>query len=258
MDNGSLAANNERFPVEIIYGDTEEDQKKYLLPCGGQLHLLVERLKADEKTIKHFTELKSVLCKRELIVRKVSLKEGHLDLITSDVKRGIKHSDDCLLHGMGPEYQMLLIGASEVARCVAELALPLDFKVAVWDHREEFIRNWKVENVEVFTGSPEKLISQNYADENNAIIALAHDPRVDDFALVDALATKAFYIGAIGSKKTCANRNQRLLGYLDQPESLDKMHSPVGLSIGSKTPYEIAISILAEVISKRSQLEKIK
>jgi xanthine dehydrogenase accessory factor len=258
MEAGSLGSSNEnQVPVELIYGQSEEDQKKFLLPCGGQLHLLVERLSPSEASIQHFTELNTRLSQRTLICRKVCLKTGFLDLQTFNVKRGIVQVEQTIEHGLGPVYQMLLIGASEVARCVAELALPLDFKVAVWDHREAFIRNWQVENVEVFSGSPEKLISQNYHDQNNAIIALAHDPRVDDFALVDALDTNAFYIGAIGSKKTCANRNKRLLEYISEPKNLQKMHSPVGLSIGSKTPYEIAISILAEIISKRSQLENI-
>ncbi len=257
MQTGELRSDKSAdfFNVELIYGKSEADQKRFLLPCGGELHLLVEYLKPDGATIAHFSQLKQALAKRELIARHISLNDGKLTVISQGVQRGIKRQDNFVIHGMGPVYQMLLIGASEVARCVAELAQPLDFKVFVWDHREEFIRNWQVANVELFKGSPEKLISENFSDENNAIIALAHDPRVDDIALVDALATKAFYIGAIGSTKNCHNRNLRLLNYLDDPALLEKMHSPVGLKIGSKTPYEIAISILAEVIKKRAQLE---
>jgi xanthine dehydrogenase accessory factor len=258
MEKGSLVKSGDvhSLPIELIFGESEQEQKKYLLPCGGRLHLLIECLLPTQETIRHFTELNGALEKRKLVSRIVCLRSNLLNLSLMNVKRGVKRCEQKIEHGMGPEYQMLLIGASEVARCVAELALPLDFKVAVWDHREEFIRNWQVDNVEVFSGSPEKLINKQYSDENNAIIALAHDPRVDDFALVDALSTSAFYIGAIGSKKTCLSRNERLLSYIDRPDSLEKLHSPVGLSIGSKTPYEIAISILAEIISKRSQLEK--
>ena len=248
------------YPVELIYGGSEQQQKRFLLPCGGQLHLLVEYLKPEASVIEHFDELNNVLAQRRLAGRRVCLADGHLTVLSKDIKRGIKRIEDdrgdCIEHSMGPTYQMLLIGASEVARCVAELAQPLGFRVSVWDHRKEFVRNWKVDNVEVFTGSPEKLINQTFKDENNAIIALAHDPRVDDFALVDALATNAFYIGAIGSTRTCNNRNQRLRDYLEDTSQLDKLLSPVGMDIGSKTPYEIAISILAEVVMKRSQLEK--
>lgn len=260
MKNGTLPLNPQgrELPIEMIYGDSEEQQKRFLLPCGGQLHLLIEPLLPDSLTIQHFQSLKLQLAKREIVKRTVCLKTSSRGVSHTEVKRGIRRvkTDDSyyIEHGMGPDYQMLLIGASEVARCVAELALGLDFKVSVWDHRSEFIRNWQVAGVEVYSGSPEKLIGENFSDQNNAIIALAHDPRVDDFALVDALATEAFYIGAIGSMKTCQKRNQRLINYLDDTSCLDKLHSPVGVKIGSKTPYEIAISILAEVILKRSQL----
>ncbi len=248
------------YPLQVVYGGSEEEQKRFVLPCGGQLHITVEYLKPCAETNEHFFILNQKLSKRELVGRRVNVATGEYSIIEKNLKRGIRETAANLHveieHVMGPNYQMLLIGASEVARCVAELAKPLDFNIAVWDHREEFIRNWNVENVPVHSGSPEKLIQSNYSDVNNAIIALAHDPRVDDFALVDALATNAFYVGAIGSKRTCDNRNTRLLGYIDDIDSLEKLHSPVGLSIGSKTPYEIAISILAQVIKERRKLEK--
>lgn len=247
---------NKSFPQQVIFGASTEEQQRLMLPCGGQVSILVECLLPQAPIIEHFTELSRRLSKRQPVGRRISITDGQLSVETKDIERGIRQLEDCIEHGMGLAYQMLLIGASEVARSVAELARPLDFKVSVWDHREEFIRNWQVENVEVFKGSPQKLISQNFSDENNAIIALAHDPRVDDIALVDALESNAFYIGAIGSTKTCNNRRQRLLNYVDDVNSLDKMHAPVGMSIGSKTPYEIAISILAEVIKERRQLEK--
>lgn len=265
MDSGLLlkTANEDAYPLKMVYGASEEEQKRFMLPCGGQLHLFIEYLAPEDNVIAHFNQLRGRLDNRQLVARRVSVANGNLGLVTEEVKRGIRWLEDkeedsakaIIEHGLGPAYQMLLIGASEVARCVAQLAQPLDFNVAVWDHREEFIQNWQVEQVEVYSGSPEALIRDNFYDKNNAIIALAHDPRVDDFALVDALATQAFYIGAIGSKNTCDKRIQRLLNYVDEPASLDKMHSPVGVSIGSKTPYEIAISILAEVVRERRQLE---
>lgn len=265
MQQGTLLSSQDKtsFPIEMVYGGSQEEQARFVLPCGGQLHVLVEKLIPNSLTIEHFTQLDYFLTKRELIGRKVDVSSGEMTLLEKDIQKGIKRveldngiSNTVVEHVMGPAYQMLLIGASEVARCVAGLAQSLDFKVSVWDHREEFIRNWQVSNVTVYSDSPEKLINETFADENNAIIALAHDPRVDDFALVDALSTKAFYIGAIGSKNTCRKRNDRLINYVDEPSCLDKMHSPVGLDIGSKTPFEIAISVMAHVIQKRSLLEK--
>ena len=241
--------------IKLVYGDKQSIDNRFNLPCGGQLHLLAEYLRPSESNIAHFSKLVLCLNKRQRITRQIDTENYQLSIIENDVQLGIKTVKNMIKHGLGPTYQMLLIGASEVARCVAELAIPLDFKVSVWDHRQEFIRNWQVDGVEVFSGSPEKLIGERFNDENNAIIALAHDPRVDDIALVDALGSKAFYIGAIGSRVTCAKRNQRLINYLDDASLLAKMHSPVGISIGSKTPYEIAISILAEVILERRKLE---
>lgn len=252
----------QQFPIEMIYGGSQEEQARFVLPCGGQLHVLVEHFLATTAIVEHFSSLEYFLDKREIIGRKVSLNSGEIKLLTENIQRGITrkenndNTDVYIKHVMGPAYQMLLIGASEVARCVAQLAQSLDFSVSVWDHREEFIRNWQVPNVDVFQDSPEKLINEKFSDENNAIIALAHDPRVDDFALVDALSTKAFYIGAIGSKNTCRKRNERLINYVEDVTSLEQMHSPVGLNIGSKTPFEIAISVMAHVIQKRSELEK--
>lgn len=254
--------NKNSFPIEMVYGGSQEEQARFVLPCGGQLHLLVEHLQATSAIIEHFSKLDYFLSKREIIGRKVTVFSGGMKLLEKNIQRGIKRlgleneEDVCVEHVMGPAYQMLLIGASEVARCVAELAQSLDFSVSVWDHREEFIRNWQVKNVGVYKDSPEKLINEKFSDENNAIIALAHDPRVDDFALVDALSTKAFYIGAIGSKNTCKKRRERLVNYIEAPDLLGKMHSPVGIDIGSKTPFEIAISVMAHVIQKRSELEK--
>lgn len=264
MQQGTLLTdqNHQQYPIEMVYGGSQEEQTKFVLPCGGQLHVLVEYLQPSNTSIEHFTLLDSFLTKRELIGRKVMASSGEMSLLEKNIQRGItrvasKNEHEVYIeHVMGPAYQMLLIGASEVARCVAELAQSLDFSVSVWDHREEFIRNWQVENVAVYKDSPEKLINEKFADENNAIIALAHDPRVDDFALVDALTTKAFYIGAIGSKNTCRKRNERLMNYVEDVASLDKMHSPVGLDIGSKTPFEIAISVLAHVIQERRCLEQ--
>jgi len=263
MQQGTLLADqkSQTYPIEMVYGGTPEQQARFVLPCGGQLHLLVEYLQPIESTISHFTQLNDCLTHREMVARKVDISTGDLAIVHSKTNRGIarienENSSAYVEHAMGPTYQMLLIGASEVARCVAELAQPLDFAVSVWDHREEFLRNWNVADVEVYRDSPEVLIREKFADESNVIIALAHDPRVDDFALVDALTTQAFYIGAIGSKTTCKKRNERLVNYVDDITSLDKMHSPVGLDIGSKTPFEIAISVLAHVIQARSQLEK--
>ncbi|MEW6991707.1 XdhC family protein [Colwelliaceae bacterium 6441] len=261
MQQGTLLKANESFPIELVYGGSKEQQARFVLPCGGQLHLLVEYFTPDPLTLEHFTQLDGLLSKRELVGRKICLNSGNFSVLNKNIRRGINRLADneqsvFIEHVMGPSYQMLLIGASEVARCVAQLAQSLDFDVSVWDHREEFIRNWQVEHVTVYRDSPEKLIREKFADENNAIIALAHDPRVDDFALVDALMTKAFYIGAIGSKNTCRKRNERLVNYIEDQKSLEKMHSPVGLDIGSKTPFEIAISVLAHVIQKRSELEK--
>jgi len=259
MSDGSLLSRLEGSPgpLLMVYGGSEEEQARFSLPCGGQLHILVEYLTPVEENLAHFSALCDALSRRIPVMRRVAMDTPSSILITDGQPvSGLRMTEAFMEHGFSPEFQMLLVGAGEISRCLAELAKLVDFRVSVWDFREDFIRAWKVEDTELIDRPIEREIKDRFADRYNAIITLAHDPRLDDVVLMDALGTDAFYIGALGSERTTRSRRERLRTLLEDPEDLSKLHAPVGIEIGSKTPYEIAISILAEVISARAALRR--
>ncbi|HBN14915.1 MAG TPA: xanthine dehydrogenase, partial [Pseudohongiella sp.] len=160
-----------------------------------------------------------------------------------------------MIHSLSPRYKLLLLGAGDVARYVAELALVMDYEVTLCDPRPAYLDNWHVEGVHLSTELPDDLVRDGFSDPYSGIIALAHDPRVDDMALMEALKTPAFYIGAMGSDRTSANRRERLPELGLSEEEINRLHAPIGFQIGSKTPAEIAIAILAEVTAVRHGLK---
>jgi xanthine dehydrogenase accessory factor len=152
----------------------------------------------------------------------------------------------------GPRYQLFLIGASQVSMYLAEFAQKLDYHVLVCDPRENMIDQWPVEGAQLVNDMPDDAV-RKHVDAFSAVIALTHDPRIDDMGLMEALRTEAFFVGAMGSTRTSAKRRERLL-QLDLTEAeIGRLHAPVGLPIGSKTPAEIAISILAQLTALRAE-----
>jgi xanthine dehydrogenase accessory factor len=152
-------------------------------------------------------------------------------------------------------YRLLLLGAGDVARYVAEMALALEYDVMLCDPRPQYLDNWDVEGVETTPRLPDDVVREGFSNPYSGIIALAHDPRVDDMALMEALKTKAFYIGAMGSERTSAARRERLPELGLSEDEIDNLRAPIGLQIESKTPAEIAISIMAEVTAVRHGID---
>jgi len=147
----------------------------------------------------------------------------------------------------GPHWRLLIIGAGQLSKYLAQFAQALDYHVTVCDPREEYANTWDVPAVELTRGMPDDVVIAMKLDAHSAIVALTHDPKLDDMALLEALKSPAFYVGAIGSKKNNEARRRRLAEFdLSAPE-IDRLHGPVGLKIGSKTPPEIAVAILGEM-----------
>ncbi|MGD8926895.1 MAG: XdhC family protein, partial [Thioalkalispiraceae bacterium] len=152
----------------------------------------------------------------------------------------------------GPQWNMLLIGASHLSQYVSQLALMLDYRVIVCDPREEYALAWQVEGTELTTMMPDDAV-QHYAQQPRSIVlALTHDPKLDDMALLDALSSPAFYVGAIGSQRNCDARRRRLRELDVSGKQIQRLHAPVGLPIGSHTPPEIALSIMADITQQRN------
>tara|TARA_R100001369_G_scaffold25799_1_gene46919 strand:- start:314 stop:850 length:537 start_codon:yes stop_codon:yes gene_type:complete len=148
---------------------------------------------------------------------------------------------------------MLLIGAGQLTEYLATMALFNGFDVTVCDPREEYRGSWSVPGVKVVSDMPDDVVTAFKADRRSCIIALTHDPKLDDLALLEALETESFYIGAIGSRSNNTARRQRMIEHFDQTdESLQRLRGPIGIFIGSKTPSEIAVSIMAEVLAVKN------
>ncbi len=251
-------------PHVLIYGGTTEEAERLGLPCGGQLHVVIEPL-PEARGLPQFKQIVSRLESRECIARTVILGTGEISVEERERFANLKFSGSLepettaqgeLIQCYGPRYQLFLIGAGQVSQYLADMAQALDYQVVVCDPRQEMLDQWQVEGVRLVNKMPDDAVRDLANDSFTAIIALTHDPRIDDMGLMEALQTDAFFVGALGSTRTSAKRRERLL-QLDLTEAqVSRLHGPVGLSIGSKTPAEIAIAILAQLTSLRYEQSK--
>ena len=165
----------------------------------------------------------------------------------------LEKSDDTLTHSFGPRHRLLLVGAGQLAANLSTLALAMDYEVLLADSREWALDQWQGPEVEKILGLPDDVVREHAADEHCAVITLSHDPRVDDMALMEALDSACWYVGALGSVRTTEKRLQRLSQLGLSSDVLARLHAPVGLSIGSKTTMEIAVSIMAQLTQLRRE-----
>lgn len=232
----------------IQYDVTSEQALRYGLPCGGSLELIFE--KSIEKS--QIDCLISTLKQRRRICRAVDLPSGETSLEFDSRNREFEFDGKTVRKVFGPSWRLLIIGAGELSRYVAEMGVALDYDIVVCEPREHFSKTWSVEAVSIDSGSPDEAVKRLATDKHSAVLALSHDPNLDDLALVTALASDAFYVGALGSRRNNENRRKRLVRIFDlAPKQVSRMHGPIGMYIGSKTPAEIAVSILAEVTAVR-------
>ena len=235
------------------YGITPEETERLGLPCGGHLNIVVEPLAPAAETLRHVQTLRERVGNRDCVRRTVWLKEGRRVAEPVDAHQPLAFDAEAqvLTHTYGPRFQLFIIGSGMVSAYVAEMAQALDYQVTVCDPREHLLRDFAVAGVTKVAAMPDDAIRERASDSLTAIVALTHDPRIDDMGMMEALKTDAFYVGAMGSKRTSANRRERLRA-LDLSEAeMKRLHAPIGLPIGSKTPPEIAVAILAEITAAR-------
>ena len=248
LTRGELAAEQAQF---FQYGITAEETEKLGLPCGGHLYIVVEPLKAAEPWLSHFQHLKKRLAERRPVRRRVDLRHGDFSHRDVDVHEPLEWNpaSEVLEHTYGPRRQLFIIGAGMVSKYLADLAQSLDYEVTVCDPRDHLLQDFNVPGVRLINDMPDDAVRAYAKDPSSAIVALTHDPRIDDMGLMEALTTEAFYVGAMGSSRTSASRRERLRA-LDLGEAeLERLHAPIGLPIGSKTPPEIAVAVMAEIIA---------
>lgn len=236
-------------PDIVTYGISADDAHRFGLPCGGTIQLAIEPLSGKSK----ITELLQRLQAHELVARRLDLRTGEVELELA-VAGGLELSVTTLTTIHGPRWRLLIIGAGQLSRFLASIAVGMDYHVTVCDPREEYREGWQVAGVQVVHAMPDDMVIEMHLDSRSAVVALTHDPKLDDLALMEALKSEAFYVGAIGSRANNAKRRERLKEFDLSEADLAKLHGPIGMYIGSKTPAEIAISILAEMTAVKNKV----
>ncbi len=234
-------------PSLVTYGVTKDEAARFGLPCGGNLRLVQEPL----RDVAWIDEVLARTQRHELVARRLDLQTG--DVTVEPASRGDAFSFDgqTLRALFGPRWRMLIIGAGQLSRVLAQMALALDFEVICCDPREEYHLTWDVPGTTFSREMPDDLALRLQLDPHSAVVAVTHDPKLDDMALLEALKSSAFYVGALGSRANTAKRKERLALFDLSAEEIARLHGPIGLDLGGRTPAEIAVSILAEVVAVR-------
>src|SRR5450631_1227630 len=235
-------------PQAVTYGVSAEDARKFGLPCGGTIQLVLEPLTKASRIV----ELLDAVEHGKLVERTLDLDTAVVSLGDANAADGLKFDGQTLVTVHGPRYRMLVIGAGQLSKYLAQIAVGLDYQVTVCDPREEYTETWDVAGVTLVRTMPDDTVLAMNLDERCAVLALTHDPKLDDLALMEALKSPAFYIGALGSRANNAKRRERLREFDLSLQEIARLHGPVGLYIGSRTPPEIAVSILAEITAVKN------
>lgn len=234
-------------PALIVYGVNQDDAARFGLPCGGTLRLVQEPLQ-DTAWI---AQLLARTAEHRLVARTLDMTTGAVTLTDAVRGQGLVFNEQKLTTVFGPRWRLLLIGAGQLSLAVAQMAALLDFEVLVCDPREEYAMD--LPGIQRLPGMPDDVVRDLLPDAHTAIVALTHDPKLDDMALLEALKSAAFYVGALGSRRNQASRKQRLAEHFDlSADELARLHGPVGLAIDARTPAEIAVSILAEIVQVKN------
>ncbi len=248
---------NGYFPpdkVDVLsYGETSEEASRFRLPCGGAIRLLVEPVINREWV----TSLLELIGSHRLVKRILDLSSNQIELLDAGPEDTLSYDGKKLVTIHGPRWRLLIIGAGQTSYFLAKMAQALDYLVFVCDPREEFRQTWDLKDTVLMSEMPDDAVQAIQIDACTAVIALTHDAKLDDMALLEALKSPAFYVGALGSSLNNKRRRERLAMFDLSPDEIGRLHGPVGLDIGSRTPPEIAVSILAHLISTRNLARRV-
>ena len=237
-----------RAPHFAAYGVTADEARRFGLPCGGELEVIIEA----EVTVAQLESLLERIAAGRIVARRVDLARGDWSLADAGAGDECERTADHFTSVHGPRWRMLIIGASEIAHYLAEVASTVDYQVFVCDPREEYKTAWRTAGARWIDGMPDDAVLAFRPDGHSVVLTVSHDPKLDDMALLEALKSDAFYVGAVGSARTSAERRKRLADFDLSAQQVARLRGPVGLSIGSRTPPEIALSILADLIASRN------
>jgi xanthine dehydrogenase accessory factor len=236
-------------PFLLKYGVTPDEAQRYGLPCGGTMELVIEPC-PDLAALENLGE--RTKC-GQLARRSISIGQAGALITAGSASDTLSWDSRTLTTLHGPAWRLLIIGAGQISTYLAQMAQALDYQVFICDPRSEYSEEWGVPDTTLLTSMPDDAVIELDLDPHSAVVALTHDPKLDDMVLLEALKSPAFYVGALGSTVNNQRRRARLLQHFDLSQSeVDRLHGPVGLPIGSRTPPEIAVAILAEMTAVRN------
>ncbi len=236
------------LPEATVYGQTAEEVRRFGLPCGGSVQIVLEPLSARSQ----LRELLVSIEQHRRVQRRLDLGTGVVRIAAAQEGDQVLFDGASLLTVHGPRQRLLIIGGGQLSRYLASMAVMLDYQVTVCEPRVEYHEGWEaMPGVTLSTLMPDDLVLAMQLDASSAVVAVTHDPKLDDLALMEALRTPAFYVGALGSRHNNARRRERLLEFDVTPEEAARLRGPVGLNLGGLTPPEIAMSIVAEMTAMR-------
>ena len=245
VKRGELAL---RLPQATTYGASAEEAQRFGLPCGGSVQIVLEPLNAGSR----LRELLSAIEEHRVVRRRLELATGLVTLAPNLEGDEVLFDDATLQTVHGPRLRLLVIGGGQLSRYLAALAVMLDYRVTICDPRDEYHEGWAaMEGVTLSRQMPDDLVIAMNLDAMSAVVAVTHDPKLDDLALMEALKTPAFYVGALGSRRNNDSRRLRLLDFDVSQGEVARLRGPVGLRLGGLTPPEIAMSIVAEMTAVR-------
>ncbi|MFT3802998.1 MAG: XdhC family protein [Burkholderiaceae bacterium] len=235
-------------PALITYGVSKEEAARFGLPCGGTLRLVQEPVRDAD----WIDEVLDAAARHRLVARVLDLDDGATAIENARRDEAFAFDGRRMRQVFGPRWRLLIIGAGQLSRTLAEMAQALDFEVIVCDPRTEYSASWAVPDTILRGDMPDDAVLDLQLDPHSAVVAVTHDPKLDDLALLEALKSPAFYVGALGSRRNTAARKERLKLFDLGDDEIARLHGPIGLDLGSKTPAEIAVSVLAEIIAVRN------
>src|SRR3989442_312708 len=230
-------------PEVTTYGVTQEQATRYGLPCGGTLQIVLEPVGKESK----LKDLLGVIERHELAARFLDMETGKVRIEPGKWSDLLEFDGRMLKTVHGPRWRLLLIGAAQVSRYLAQMAQALDYHVTVCDPRGEYADGWDFKEVPINRGYPDDVVVAMNLDAHSAVVAVTHDPKLDDAALLEALKSPAFYVGALGSQKNNDARRKRLADFDLAASEIARLRGPVGLKIGLTTAPAIAVGIVAEM-----------
>jgi xanthine dehydrogenase accessory factor len=235
-------------PELAVYGQNADEVHRFGLPCGGTVQVVLEPLGAQSQ----LRELLVAIESQRRVRRDMDMRTGRAQLNDTIEAEQLRFDNHTLSTVHSPQLRLLIIGGGALSQFVARMAQLLDYQITVCEPREAYHEGWQsLTHVTLSTEMPDDLVLTMKLDANTAVVALTHDPKLDDLALMEALRTPAFYVGALGSQRSNQRRRERLRGFDVTPAQAARLHGPVGLRLGALTPAEIALSILADMTAVR-------